>query len=245
MERTPGQIFMESSKYSQMGPTEESQGLPQPALVLAYPGPGPVTGLPPAQDLGLGKTPLVECIDQRRTLRRYSDLPLSQEELSFLLWTTQGVRKVTPRPATFRSVPSAGARHAFETYLLVNRVSGLAPGLYQYLPIEHQIGPLNLAQAIGDQVTEACLRQEQIRSSAATFFWVAVTERMRWRYDQRGYRYLHLDAGHVCQNLALAAESIGCGICPIAAFDDDGLNHALGLDGEELFVIYLAAVGKK
>jgi len=70
-------------------------------------------------------------------------------------------------------------------------------------------------------------------------------ERMYWRYVERGYRYLHLDAGHVCQNLALGAEQLGCGICPIAAFDDELLNATLGLDGRNLFVIYLASVGKK
>ncbi len=68
---------------------------------------------------------------------------------------------------------------------------------------------------------------------------------MRWRYGERGYRYLHMDAGHVCQNLYLAAESIGCGVCAIAAYNDDLLNQTLGLDGEELFVIYVASVGKR
>lgn len=85
----------------------------------------------------------------------------------------------------------------------------------------------------------------QITNSAVTFFWVAVVERMYWRYVERGYRYLHLDAGHVCQNLALGAEQLGCGICPIAAFDDELFNTTLGLDGRNLFVIYLASVGKK
>ena len=68
---------------------------------------------------------------------------------------------------------------------------------------------------------------------------------MTWRYSQRGYRYVFLDAGHVCQNLYLAAEAIGCGCCAIAAFDDDVMNEILGLDGKKRFVIYLAAVGKK
>jgi SagB-type dehydrogenase family enzyme len=68
---------------------------------------------------------------------------------------------------------------------------------------------------------------------------------MTYRYGERGYRYLHLDAGHVCQNLYLAAEAIGCGACAIAAFEDDEVNRVLGLDGEHRFAIYLGAVGKK
>jgi SagB-type dehydrogenase family enzyme len=81
--------------------------------------------------------------------------------------------------------------------------------------------------------------------SAVTFLWVAVVERMTWRYAERGDRYLLLDAGHVCQNLYLAAEALGCGVCAIAAYDDALLNAELGLDGENLFVIYLASLGVK
>ena len=68
---------------------------------------------------------------------------------------------------------------------------------------------------------------------------------MSWRYGQRGYRYLHLDAGHACQNLYLAAEAIGCGACAIAAFSDEAVDELLGLDGQSRFTIYLAAVGRR
>jgi SagB-type dehydrogenase family enzyme len=94
-------------------------------------------------------------------------------------------------------------------------------------------------------ITHACLDQKQVETSAVTFIWAAVVKRMAWRYVERGYRYLFLDAGHVCQNLYLAAEAVGCGACAIAAYHDDLLNQALGLDGENIFAIYLASVGKR
>jgi SagB-type dehydrogenase family enzyme len=81
--------------------------------------------------------------------------------------------------------------------------------------------------------------------SAVTFVWTAVPYRMTWRYGQRGYRYLHLDAGHVCQNLYLAAEALGAGACAIAAFDDERMAGLLQVDPAEEFVIYLATVGKR
>jgi len=161
------------------------------------------------------------------------------------LWMTQGVKRFTKRPATLRPVPSAGARHAFETYLLANLVEGLAPGLYRFAASQHALVNLEMPADINEQITHACTDQNQVLTSAATFIWVAVTERMTWRYSQRGYRYLHLDAGHVCQNLYLAAEQIGCGVCAIAAFDDDLLNSTLHLDGEKLFAIYVASLGKR
>jgi SagB-type dehydrogenase family enzyme len=140
---------------------------------------------------------------------------------------------------------SAGARHALETYLLVNNVAELRPGLYRFLATAHRLAEVDTADGLADKMTAACWEQSQVRQSAVTFLWVAIPYRMTWRYGERGYRYLHLDAGHVCQNLYLAAEVIGAGVCAIAAFQDQALNSLLDLDGERQFVIYLATVGKK
>jgi SagB-type dehydrogenase family enzyme len=129
--------------------------------------------------------------------------------------------------------------------LLINRVEGLAPGLYRFLAIEHKLLEVDLKPGLADRMVDACLQQRFVKSSAATFIWSAVVYRMAWRYTERGYRYLHLDAGHVCQNLYLAAAAIGCGACAIAAFDDEAVNQLLGLDGEEQLAIYLATVGKR
>jgi SagB-type dehydrogenase family enzyme len=242
---TAGQQFMCESRLECLGPSEQEQGLPQPPLELPYTGETAPIQLPHPAELDLGHVDLRAAIEGRKTLRRYSDQSLTLDELTFQLWCSQGVKRVTSRPATSRMVPSAGARHAFETELLVNRVEGLPSGLYRYLAIENQLVALDLAPDINERITHACQEQNHIRTSAVTFIWVAVLARMRWRYGQRGYRYLHLDAGHVCQNLSLAAEATGCGICPIAAFNDDLLNGVLGLDGEEQFAIYMASLGKK
>ena len=128
---------------------------------------------------------------------------------------------------------------------MINKVDGVEPGLYRYAAIEHALLPLELSGDINPRVTHACLEQSQVLTSAVTFIWVAVVERMRYRYGQRGYRYLHLDAGHVCQNLYLAAETVGCGVCAIAAFQDDELNGVLGLDGVNQFAIYLGSLGRQ
>ena len=171
----------------------------------------------------------VRLLKQRVSVRKYSQEPLSLEELSCLLWLTQGVKEVTRRPATSRTVPSAGARHAFETYILVNRVTGLQPGLYRFLALEHALIAVNLSAKIAEELTQACFGQKMVSTSAVAFFWAAEMERMTWRYTQRGYRYIHLDAGHVCQNLYLSGEAFGCGTCAIAAFEDETLNGLLGL----------------
>jgi SagB-type dehydrogenase family enzyme len=144
-----------------------------------------------------------------------------------------------------RTVPSAGARHAFETLVLVHRVDDLAAGLYQYHPLEHALIPIGTSADLDAGVLAACHGQEFVTQSAATFLWVAVPYRMTWRYGARGYRYLYLDAGHIGQNLYLAAEAIGAGACAVAAFDDEALDAQLDLPGEQAFALYLAAVGKR
>ena len=97
---------------------------------------------------------------------------------------------------------------------------------------------------IGASIMNGCLGQHMVIQSGVTFIWTAVVDRMKWRYGERGYRYMHLDAGHVCQNLYLAAEAVECGVCAIAAFDDDVMNRILGLDEAKQFVIYIAVAGK-
>jgi SagB-type dehydrogenase family enzyme len=185
----------------------------------------------------------MEAIDRRRSVREYAAQPLPQESLSRLLWATQGIKRVMPGVATLRTVPSAGARHALETFVLANSVEGLEPGLYRYVASRHSLVARDNSPGVAQRAVKACLGQRFVESSAATFVWAAVPYRMTWRYGERGYRYLYLDAGHVCQNLYLAAESIGCGVCAIAAFDDEAMDRLVGADGFELFAIYVATVG--
>jgi SagB-type dehydrogenase family enzyme len=128
---------------------------------------------------------------------------------------------------------------------LVNRVEGLAPGLYRFLAIEHKLAAVNLEEGLADIVAETCHKQRFVKACNVAFIFTAVAYRTYWRYGERGYRYMLLDAGHACQNLYLAAEAIGGGTCAIGAFFDEEINRILGLDGEKQFVIYVAATGKK
>jgi len=246
MAESIGQEFMRRTCYPELSQSPQELGIiPQPPLELSIPEGAEVIALPKVESVLVPAMDLRDAVEGRHTLRKYANSELTLDELTYLLWVSQGVKRISSRPSTARNVPSAGARHAFETYLLINKVEGLKNGLYRYAAIENQLVNLSVQAGINALVTAACLDQSQVATSAVTFIWVAVVERMFWRYVERGYRYLHLDAGHACQNLALGAEQIGCGICPIAAFEDDALNQVLDLDGKDRFVIYLASVGKK
>ncbi len=245
MSNNTGKNFIEQTYYEAMEQPDQQKGRPQPQLQEDYDKSAELIELPAPESFELPPIDFKEIVYNRRSVRKYEKMPLTLEELSYLLWLSQGVKKVVPGKATFRTVPSAGARHAFETYLLVNNVENLKPGLYKFIALEHKLILLPAPKNIADQVAEGCLGQNFVKTCAATFIWTADVYRMAWRYGQRGYRYLHLDAGHVCQNLYLAAETINCGVCAIAAFDDKVLNSILNLDGENKFVIYLATAGKK
>ena len=125
-----------------------------------------------------------------------------------------------------------------------NRQDESEKGIYRFLAIEHKLLAIKVDESLLDEAIPAFLNQKTIANAAVTFIWVAVAERMVWRFGERGYRYLLLDAGHICQNLYLAGQNVNCGTCAIAAFDDDAVNRFLNLDGEELFVAYAATVGK-
>ena len=240
-----GHEFMEKTKYRCIGKSDQQKGLPGPPLELLPDPDARIIDLPRPESLVVPPTDLRAAIERRRSVRSYLREPIAPEELSFLLWCTQGVQQVHGTRATFRTVPSAGARHAFETYLLVNDVAGLERGLYRFLALSHRLQVVDTDPEIPHRVTAACFDQQFVLRCGAAFLWTAVPYRMTWRYGERGYRDLHLDAGHVCQNLYLAAEAVDCGVCAIAAFDDDALNGILGINGSDQFVIYCAAVGKK
>ncbi|MBC8016505.1 MAG: SagB/ThcOx family dehydrogenase [Sporomusaceae bacterium] len=245
MSKSIGHEFMVKTRYENLEPSTQAKHMPQPPLEALY-DQARVIDLPMPEDIPAITIDFMAAVELRTSVRDYQHMPVSLLELSFLLWCTQGVKQVLGgNKATLRTVPSAGARHAFETYLLINRVEGIKPGLYRFLALEHKLMEVNLEDNIAEEITKACLGQNFVTNSAVTFIWAADAPRMTWRYGERGYRYLHLDAGHICQNLYLSAQVIGCGACAIAAFDDEYINRTLGIDGDQQFVVYVATVGKR
>ncbi len=183
-----------------------------------------------------------DALRTRRSVREFTDAPISSGQLSLLVWAAQGV---TARLQGYglRTAPSAGALYPLELYLAVHNVSGIDPGLYHYAVETHQLEGL----AKGDlrlKAGRAALDQEIAYAANAVFVWTAVFERCKWKYKQRAYRYIYLDAGHSAQNVALAAVALGLGSCQIAAIYDDEANEMLGVDGVTESTIYMTAVGK-
>ncbi len=225
--------------------TDQSRGVPPPPIEKPFPADAPLIDLPREKSWkGIPAVGLAEAIERRRSHRSYADRPLTLPELSFLLWATQGVRHKIDRGHAYRTVPSAGCRHALETYLAVLNCEGLVPALYRYLPLEHQLLLEFREERLGEKIVAAAFGQSYPGRAAVTFIWTAVPYRMEWRYGLASHKVIALDAGHVCQNLYLACEAIGAGTCAIAAYDQEAMDRLLRIDGREEFTIYMAPVGK-
>ncbi len=225
--------------------TDMTKKVPPPLSQKSIPPDITLIDLVPLEDLESGSTSLIETIQRRQSRRRYTQDPLTLEEFSFLLWSTQGIRDpFNKENPSRRTVPSAGGRHPFETYLIVNRVSEIEPGLYRYLPLDHKVYLVKKDPDLSSKVSEAARGQAFVGQGAVVFIWTAIPYRAEWRFSLVAHKMIALDAGHVCQNLYLASESIGAGTCAIAAYDQDKMDAILGVDGTEEFVIYAAPVGK-
>ena len=247
-EDNAGRVYMRATYYENMpGQSDQELQLPQPPLERpAAPGKKTIP-LPKPDLLKISTMDLRTVIENRRSVRAYSDVPLTLDELTWLLWATQGVQKIGVAMGahrTYRTVPSAGARHPFETYLILRAVSGLTPGIYRFLALDHILQEVDVSRDYSKDIASICKEQAFIEQAAAIFVWVADEYRGVWRYRARAYRHILLDAGHVGQNLYLAAANIDCGACGIGVFDDLALARLLGADGTELFPAYAATVGK-
>ena len=226
--------------------SDQAKGLPFPPLQKELPGGEmELVELPEPDPEVAVKTEFYQLLKDRESRRQYTAESLSLAELSFLLYSTQGVKEVVGKGyATRRPVPSAGARHPFETYLAVNRVEDLTPGLYRYLPLTHQLLFLEASDQLLDPLAKANLGQRFVGQSAVVFIWSCIPYRAEWRYMAHAHKNMLIDVGHICQNLYLAAEALGAGTCAIGAYDQGAMDTILNLDGTDEYVVYLAPVGK-
>lgn len=231
-------------------PSDQQQGLPQPPMGKQC---GSGRAIPLTRDFKdvIQNQDYANLLNSRISRRKYGNTPLTIDELSLLLWATQGVKEVIGkvRKATMRTVPSAGARHPFETYLFINWVDGLEQGLYHYLAMEHMLEFIGPVENQTEEVSAAFGGQTFFGTAPVGFVWTVIPYRTEWRYTVNAQKYALIDVGHVCHSLYLACEAINCGACAIGAYDQAMADALLGLDSkpsfenENEFVIYAAAVG--
>lgn len=210
--------------------------------------PDPYKEYPGAEQIELGCKTKIETLSLdeallgRRSIRHYSAAPITTDQLSYLIWASSGIQR-SERGFEFRTAPSAGALYPIETYVIVNRVDGIPAGVYHYSVRQHCLETIKVGD-FSNEIAIAALGQRMCLEAAAVIVWTAVFKRSKWKYGERAYRYIYLDAGHMGENLALAATGIGLGTCQVGALFDEEVNQIIGVDGEEESVVYMSVVGK-
>lgn len=225
--------------------SDQDKKLPQPPLVKA-----PMTEssieLPLEFDGLLAEEDFRTVVLKRKSSRVYSEEEMSLSQLSFLLYYTQGIKEIRGKAyATLRTVPCGGARHPFETYLLVQKVEGLVPGVYHYLPMTHRLELLEVLspEVLRRRIGDSLFGQSWAERSNAVFYWSFVPYRAEWRYGPFAHKVNLIDMGHVGENLYLGCSALGLGTCGIGYYNQLLCDETFRLDGEEEFIVYTQSVG--
>jgi len=240
-------IFMQCPSFKEgMAQSDQAKGVTPPAF--GKPITGQVITLPSFE--GITSVPYAALLDTRRSVRSYASTPMTQAELAFMLWSVNGIQRIRNDVATFRPVPSGGARHPFETYITVKNVEGLAPGLYHYLPTE-DIGEKNVTieylgdiASYDDTITKMVAGQAWAAKAPIVLFYSCIPYKAEWRYHEMSHRVVLIDLGHVGQNAMLSAAALDLGSCCMAAYNQKACDEVIGLDGLEEYTVYGVAVGK-
>ena len=238
-----GRNNMKSGFGKNAGVSDQKKGLPQPPLCKGPTG-GDAIALPKNFKGIVPRENYLDLLLNRRSQRVFENKQMTLEQLSFLLWSTQGILEEKGKTHTLRPVPSGGARHPFESYIAIQNVEKVKQGLYHYLPLEHKIEFIAEIEEYTNSLTCALAGQTWASLAPAVFFWCCEAYRGEWRYTVTSHRVMLLDAGHIGQNLMLSAQALGLGSCCIAAYDQQECDKLLHVDGVEEFIVYAAAVGK-
>jgi SagB-type dehydrogenase family enzyme len=236
-----GRRYLAGTRYRREDLGEARRSYPRAPLYKEYPEAEQRLVLDP--EAGRRQEDLWQCLARRRSQRSYQDRPLTRDELSALLWATQGITYAS-RGYALRAAPSAGALYPVETYLAVHRVAGVVPGLWHFRVPDFSLELIHPGDC-REALVSAGLSQGFLGMAGAVFIWTGMLNRARWKYRERTIRYLFLDAGHICQNLMLAATALGLGVCPVGAFFDGEVERLVQVDAAEEVALYLAAVGPR
>ena len=239
--------FFENEPFEE---SDQQKGVPRPPVEKEYAKESKLIPLPGPKEIKLKHPDLLTCIGKRKSHRQFIDKSISLDELSFLLWCTQGLAQMADddrhhtHHAIKRVVPSGGSRHPFETYLAIFNVEGLEAGTYRYISTKHSLVFLKKKENLAELVGEGCIGQKFCGQGAVFFCWSAIPYRTAWRYGrQMSIKLIPLDAGHIGQNLHLSCEALGLGTCMIGAYSQKAIDELFELDGVDEFAIYMAPVG--
>ncbi len=244
MEKTGADIIWRT-RYPDFSTVDLIQRIPEPPCELPVPEGVEVIKLPNPKRITVPDKNVRTVIEYWEPVTFFSRSSMTKKELSFLLWCTQGFRRVINDHTMLRNLPSSGSRYPIETYFVAGEIEDLATGLYRYLPRTHSIVALRLDSDLPFAMGTASMNFKIITRSAVTFLWVAIPYRSTWALGNRGYRSVLIEAGHICQALIMSAGSLGYQVFQTDLFHDEMIMQLANLDPETQWPVYIGAVGKR
>jgi SagB-type dehydrogenase family enzyme len=239
-----GKEFIKGTQYPDYSTVDLLLRVPEPPHELPVREGQSIIKLPSPKRFKVPDMPVRKAIESWEPVGFFGRSSISLKELSYLLWCTQGFRKIMAETVQLRNVPSSGARYPLETYFVASDVEGLETGLYRYLPRSNSIVAERLDSNLTLEISTASMNFKIMTRAVVTFIWVAIPYRSVWALGNRGYRSVLIEAGHTCQNLILAAEGLGYAVFPTDMFHDELVMKMADLDHETQWPVYIAAVGK-
>jgi len=234
-----GRQFMKSDwPMGVMEGTDQIKGVPMPPFENAWEEEA-LIALPDPKSAKLAKRDIVQIFEERKTRRKLGAGPMALADLSFLLWASAGMREILAG-RIFRTVPSAGSRHPFESLFYADKVEGLKPGLYRYIAQKNAVVPVSFRDGLREELSVSM--KNQWFNCAVAIFWVFNAYRCEWRYSHHSHKVSTIDVGHIGQNAYLAAEALGIGCCTIGAYLQS-IDKLLGVDGDNEFCVYIGVFG--
>lgn len=239
-ERAIGRLFQDETRYERRSLRGwQLDWDRRPSDHASYPAAGRVPLPEPRRSDGPG---LWSLLQRRRSERRYRQAGITLAQLAQVLWAGDGLT-LSVDDAALRTAPSAGALYPIETYVAAHQVEHLRPGVWHYDIRRHALDPVRDGD-VRLETARAALDQEIAYAADAVLLWSGVFARTTWKYRQRGYRYVYMEAGHIAQNATLAAAALDLASCHIAALYDDEANALVGADGEHESVIYMTTLAR-
>ncbi|MCC7565874.1 MAG: SagB/ThcOx family dehydrogenase [Methanomicrobiaceae archaeon] len=241
----PGIEFLEKTRYPDFSTVDMILRRPEPEEEMPVQEGADVIRLPDPKRIKIPDVSVRKAFEEWEPEAFFSRSSITLKELSFLLWSIQGYRKIKGNDQKLRNVPSSGLRYPIETFFVAGEVEGLETGLYRYLPHSHQIVAERVDSTLPFAMGTASMNFKLITRAAVTFLWVGIPYRSTWALGNRGFRSVLIEVGHICQALIMAASCIGCRVHPIDLFHDQIMIQLADLNPETQWPLYVGAVGKR
>jgi SagB-type dehydrogenase family enzyme len=261
-----GEIFLENTKLNQLNSREYGIHIEvvgsSDYFLKRMTCPYKINPLLPAQELQITKPTdesnpnlqaLKDILVKRRTRREFSAEPLGFGELSDLIYYSSGItatvkhHKTDQIMARFRAYPSGGGLFPIEIYVAAFRIDGMESGIYHYNVRDNKFEQMALYHSdyLINKIKESCTNDPLVEKSNAVVFISCAFRRTNFKYNERGFRFAFIEAGHCCQNIYLMAEAMELGVVSLGGFYDDEVNEILGIDGVNESVVYPVVIGKR